>query len=215
MLDLFIILVLFIGVYSGYKKGVVLQLLEAIGYVIVAIFALDYYKLISGYFYLLVPYPTPFAPESNPYLYYNEEVMLSMDMTYYDLLGFLAIFLVGWAVVKFLSKFISYTLEKLRAPEPLSGVSGGFVGFLVNYIGIFFILVILTTIPYGFVQNNLKDSIIADKMITSTPKISDEVYQVFVLDVHEEASKNLPTMDIEVPTTEDENTEESVEENQE
>ena len=215
MVDLFIILVLFIGVYSGYKKGVVLQLLEAIGYVVAIIFALDYYKLISNYFYLLIPYPTPFAPESNPYLYYNEEVMFSMDRTYYDLLGFLAVFLVGWAVVKFLTKFISYTLDKLRAPEPISGIGGGIVGFLVNYLGIFFILVILTTIPYGFVQKNFKDSVIADKMITSTPKVSDEVYQVFIIEVHEETLQNRPTMNSQIPTVDGESTEEPVEENQE
>src|SRR5699024_383513 len=129
MLDVFILLVLFIGVYSGYKKGVVLQLLEAIGYVVVAIFAMDYHKLISEYFYLLIPYPTPFAPESNPYLFYNEEFMFSMDMSYYNMLGFLAVFVVGWAVVKFLSKFISYTIENLRAPEPISGIGGGVLGF--------------------------------------------------------------------------------------
>ena len=215
MVDLFILLVLFIGVYSGYKKGVVLQLLEAIGYVVAIIFALDYYKLISNYFYLLIPYPTPFAPESNPYLYYNEEVMFSMDRTYYDLLGFLAVFLVGWAVVKFLTKFISYTLDKLRAPEPISGIGGGIVGFLVNYLGIFFILVILTTIPYGFVQKNFKDSVIADKMITSTPKVSDEVYQVFIIEVHEETLQNRPTMNSQIPTVDGESTEEPVEENQE
>lgn len=211
MVDLFILLVLFIGVYSGYKKGIVLQLLEAIGYVVAVIFAMDYYKLISGYFYLLIPYPTPFAPESNPYLYYNEEFMFSMDRAYYDLLGFLAVFLIGWAVVKFLAKFISYTLEKLRAPEPLSGIGGGLVGFLVNYLGIFFIFVILTTIPYGFVQNNLKDSIIADKMITSTPKVSGEVYRVFIIEVHEETLQNRPTMDIQIPAVDGESTEEPVE----
>lgn len=215
MLDLFVLLVLFIGVYSGYKKGVVLQLLEAIGYVVVAILAMDYHKLISEYLYLLIPYPTPFAPESNPYLFYNEEVMFSMDMSYYNMLGFLAVFVVGWAVVKFLSKLISYTIEKLRAPEPISGIGGGLLGFAVNYIGIFFILIVLTTIPYGFVQNNLKDSVIAETMITSTPKVSDKVYQEFILDVHEESLKTRPTMDIQIPSVEGENTEEPVEENQE
>ena len=214
MLDLFILLVLFIGAYSGYKTGIVLELIKAIGYVIVAILALDYYKMISEFFYLLIPYPTPFAPESNPYLYYSEEFMFSMDMTYYDMLGFLAIFFVGWTVVKFVIKLISYTLEKLKAPEPINGIGGGLVGFVVNYMGIFFILVVLTTIPYGFVQNNLKDSFIADKVITSTPIISDEVYRQFVVEVHEETSKNLPTMDIQIPA-EEATTEETAEENQE
>lgn len=215
MLSLFILLVLFVGAYSGYKQGIVLQLLETIGYVIAIIFTLDYYKLLSEYLYLLIPYPTPFAPQSNPYLFYDEEFMFTLDMSYYDLLAFLALFIVGWGIIKFTTKFISYTLEKLRAPESISGIGGALLGLLVNYMGAFFILVILTTIPYEIVQDTLKESAIADTMITSTPKVSDSVYQVFIQDVYEEVAKNRPTMDIQPSAVEVEVIDEAVEENQE
>lgn len=215
MLNLFILLVLFIGAYSGYKQGIVLQLLETIGYVIALIFALDYYKIISEYFYLLIPYPTPFAPETNPYLFYDEKFMFSMDRSYYDMLAFLTIFIVGWAIVKFITKFISYTLEKIRAPEPISGIGGGLLGLLVNYMGLFFVFIILTTIPYELVQNTLKESSIAEMMITSTPRVSDEVHQVFIQDVYDVVVENRNTMEIQPPAVEVEVSDEAVEENQE
>ena len=52
-------------------------------------------------------------------------------------------------------------------------------------------------------------------MITSTPRISDEVYQRFIVDVYDEVSKKLPTMDIQLPTSEEEASDETTEENQE
>ena len=44
MITLLILLIFFIGAYSGYKSGVILQLLKAIGYVIAFMFAFDYYE---------------------------------------------------------------------------------------------------------------------------------------------------------------------------
>lgn len=196
MITLLILLILFIGAYGGYKKGIVLQLLQTIGYAIVYIFAMDYYKPLSEYLYLLIPYPTPFAPESNPYRFYDESLMLSLDLSYYEILSFIAIFLVGWVVVRFLVKFISYTLENLKLPEPYSGIGGAILGFGVNYLGTFYILFLLTTIPYDIVQDGLAESFLAEPMITSTPGVSDNAYQKFVISVNEEANQNKPTMDI-------------------
>lgn len=210
MVTLLILLVFFIGAYAGYKNGIILQLLEAIGYVIVFMYALDYYRLLSEYLYLLVPYSTPFAPESNPYFFYDESLMFSLDMSYYHILSFIAIMLVGWVVVKFLSKLISYTVKQLRVPEPINGVGGAILGFIVNYLGTFIILFFLTTIPFEMIQNSISDSFIAEKMVTSTPGVSNKAYQIFILDVHEESLQEQPLMEIEPPaeeTADEENSE--------
>lgn len=210
MVTLLILLVFFIGAYAGYKNGIILQLLEAIGYVIVFMYALDYYRLLSEYLYLLVPYSTPFAPESNPYLFYDESLMFSLDMSYYHILSFIAIMLVGWVVVKFLSKLISYTVKQLRVPEPINGVGGAILGFIVNYLGTFIILFFLTTIPFEMIQNSISDSFIAEKIVTSTPGVSNKAYQTFILDVHEESLQEQPLMEIEPPaeeTADEENSE--------
>jgi len=209
MVTLIILLVLFIGAYSGYKKGILIQLLQAIGYAIVFIFALDYYQMVSDYLYLIVPYPSPFAPESNPYLLYDQSLMFTMDESYYDIISFIAIFVVGWLIVKFLTNLLSYTLEKLRLPEPLSGIGGSILGFIVNYLGLFYLLLLLSTIPYDFIQNRLANSFVGETIITSTPVVSDRAYERFIDNVNEEADANEPTMDIQGSTeeTEDENTE--------
>ena len=92
MITLLILLILFIGAYSGYKNGVILQLLKVIGYVVTLIFAFDYYHPLSEYLFLLVPYPTPFLPEGNPYYFYDERFILTLSMSYYYLISFCLFF---------------------------------------------------------------------------------------------------------------------------
>lgn len=210
MVTLLILLILFVGAYSGYKMGIILKLLQTIGYVIVFIFTMDYYKILSEYLYLIIPYPTPFVPESNPYYFYDESLMFSLDYSYYDVLSFLAIIFIGWAIVKFITKFISYTLEVIRVPEPLNGIGGAVLGFIINYLGIFAILFLLTTIPYDFIQNRIADNTLAANIVTSTPVVSEKAYQTFILDVNEEVRQNQSLMDIE-SKAEEETTEENAE----
>lgn len=211
MTNLIILLVLFIGIYSGFKKGVILQLLQTIGYTITLIFSLDYYEPLSEFLYLMVPYPTPFFPDRNPYLFYDEHYIFSMDISYYQMLSFIALFLIGWLIVKFLTKLISYTLEILRAPEPISGIGGGILGFLVNYVGLFILLVFLTTIPIDFIQTRIYESSLAQNIITETPELSERVYNKFIVQVNQEVMEDLPTMELQPDVNE--NNEEPIEEN--
>lgn len=206
MITLFILLILFIGAYSGYKNGLILQLLKTIGYVIVLIFAFDYYRPLSEYLYLLVPYPTPFLPESNPYYFYDERFILTLSMSYYYLISFLLIFFIGWLVIRFLTKLLSYTVEQFKAPEPLSGISGAILGFFVNYVGVFYLLFLLSLIPYDFVQGRLSDSFTANTILTSTPKLTKSNYQRFIIDAHEDVEEKHSTINIE-PFSEENNEE--------
>ena len=213
MITLLILLILFIGTYSGYKNGIILQLLRAIGYLIVFIFALDYYKPLSEMLYLLVPYPTPFFPDANPYVFYDESLILTLDLSYYYLISFLLILFIGWIAVRVITQLISYTVEQLAIPEPLNGAGGAILGFIINYIGIFYILLLLSLIPFDMVQGRLANSFLADSILTSTPVVSEDNYQRFILDAHDVAEENRQTMDIQPPT--EENNEEPSEGNEE
>lgn len=197
MITLLILVILFIGAYSGYKNGIIEQLLKTIGYVISLILAFDYYDVLSEYLELIVPYPSPFAPQANPYSYYEESLMFSLDQSYYHLISFFTIFVLGWFITRIIVQLLSYTLTKIKVPEPLNGVGGSVLGFVVNYLGVFYILFILTTIPLGFVQDRLSESFVADKMVTSSPIVSKDTYQKFIVEVNEEVKNSRPLMDIE------------------
>lgn len=197
MMSLAILLVLFIGVYSGYRNGIIIALIRTIGYTITLILAFDYYELVSEFIYLIVPYPSPFAPAENPYAYYDMDMIFTLDASYYYLISFLLILLIGWLVSRFISDFLLSFTENLPVPKPLDGIFGAITGFITHYLAIFLILFTLSTIPFDWVQNTLSKSWLADSMLTSTPFLSENAYQYFIADVHEEEVEQLPTMDLE------------------
>ncbi len=206
MLTIVILFVLFLGTYSGYKNGLMTGLLRTIGYTASFILAMDYYKVVRNYIYMIVPYPSPFFPNENPYYYYDEKFMFTLDESYYYILSFLAILLGGWLVTRLVTQLLSYFTEGIAVPRVLDGVGGGIIGFVVHYLGIFLILLILSTIPYDFIQNRISKSIIGDTMLTSTPVVSERSYQIFIEDVFEEVDQNRPLMDLEpLPEKEESN----------
>ena len=208
MLTIAILLILFIGAYSGYKNGVIIGLLRTIGYTITFNFAMEYYKILSEYIYLIVPYPSPFALVDSPYHYYDIDLIYSLDQSYYYLISVLVILLIGWFITRILSQFLSYFTEGLIIPQLFDGIAGSIIGFVVNYLGVFLVLFILSTIPYDVIQNKMSKSLLADSMLTSTPDLSEWSYQVFIEEVHEEVIKNQPLMDVEAITNPEENTDE-------
>ena len=88
MVGLLIVFLLFIGTYAGYKRGIILQLLQTIGYAVSFLVAMDNYRWLSERLFLLIPYSTPFAPETNPYPFHNEFLLFSLTDTYYYLIAF-------------------------------------------------------------------------------------------------------------------------------
>lgn len=201
MVGLLIVFLLFIGTYAGYKRGIILQLLQTIGYAVSFLVAMDNYRWLSERLFLLIPYSTPFAPETNPYPFHDESLLFSLTDTYYDLIAFLILLFIGWVIVRFFAALLSYTLEKVKAPEPVNGIGGAILGFVVNYIGIFYLLFFLTVIPFAPLQNRLINSSLASGILTATPQLSESTYQQFVLDVYEENKTEEPELEV-VPTEE-------------
>ena len=55
MIGLLIVLILFIGAYAGYKRGIILQMLQTIGYAVSLLIAMNNYRWLSEKLFLLVP----------------------------------------------------------------------------------------------------------------------------------------------------------------
>ena len=203
MITLLILLILFIGAYSGYKNGIMLQLIKAIGYVIAFMYAFDYYEWVSEYLFLLIPYPTPFAPESNPYYFYDDSFMFSLDLSYYQIISFLLIFIIGWVIVRVLTQLISYTVNQIKVPEPYNGIGGAVIGFIMNYIVTFYLIFLASLIPVDLIQDQIADSSLAETMLTSTPSLSESTYERFVVKPKTEHEQNKPLMDLNPPVEEE------------
>lgn len=197
MLTLIILFILFLGAYSGYKNGILIALVRTIGYIISLILALKYYQVLSEVIYLIVPYPSPFSPAENPYVYYEMDKLFTLDQSYYYLVSFLLILIIGWLFTRFISQLIVNFTEELFVPSPFDGIGGSIIGFILHYVTVFLIILTFSTIPYEFVQETISESWLGDYILTSSPGLSKKACQYFIIDVYDEEIKNLPTMKLE------------------
>ncbi|MGP6139643.1 MULTISPECIES: CvpA family protein [unclassified Jeotgalibaca] len=177
MLTLIILFILFIGIYAGMRRGLILQVVHTVGYVISFFVAKNYYLQLSEHLEMLIPYSQPGIGDEM--IYYNTIEKLNLDIAFYNALSFLLIIAVGWLV----TRIIGYMLNSLAFIPVLKQVNtlgGGVLGFIMQYIGIFLSLTFLTFIPFDFIQNQLSGSGLANWIIQNTPFLSQTIYDWWI-----------------------------------
>src|SRR4051794_38257182 len=106
MLDLIIVILLLGGLVTGYRRGLVVQLIHMTGFIIALIVAYAYYKQLADKFVLWIPYPGVTAGSQISFAVDK----LDLDGTFYRLLAFVLIFL----VVKFGLQLIASMFDFLK-----------------------------------------------------------------------------------------------------
>ena len=170
MLDLFIIFLLLGGLITGFRRGLIVQVIHMTGFIIALVVAYIYYKPLAEKFVLWIPYP---GVTANSKLGWAVE-QIDLDETFYRLLAFVLIFL----VVKFLLQLIASMFDFLKFLPVLGFLArfgGAALGFVEFYVLIFLVLYVFALIPIDFIQNILKNSILANAMFDHTPIISETV----------------------------------------
>lgn len=179
LLTLLIIFLLLLGIYSGFRRGLALQLVLTIGYAISFWVALRYYEGLSDVVEMLIPYPNPTTSAENPFILYGQELVFEMDGVFYNGLAFITLLFVGWLVTRFIGGLLNFLME-IPVLKQVNQIGGAIVGFFVQYLGIFFILFLLSTIPLGFIQNQFESSRLSQFIVAETPELSGEVYEWWV-----------------------------------
>ncbi|WP_397539551.1 CvpA family protein [Rummeliibacillus pycnus] len=167
MVDLIIIILLFAGLVSGARRGLVVQLIQMVGFLISIIVAYLYYKPLAEKLVLWIPYP---SVDQNTTLKFAVE-QLDISQTFYQLLAFALIFF----VVKFAIQIVASLFDFLRHIPILGGLNrilGGVLGFIEAYLLIFIVLYVLALIPIEGVQKYVDASFLTKLMLEYTPIIS-------------------------------------------
>lgn len=170
MLDLLIVFLLLGGLITGFRRGLIVQVIHMTGFIISLIVAFMYYKPLANKFVLWVPYPGVTAGSK---LHFPVE-QLDLDETFYRLLAFILIFF----TVKILLQLVASMLDFLKYLPVLGFAArllGAALGFIEFYFILFFILYFLAMIPIGFIQNAFDHSLLAKTMFEHTPIISETV----------------------------------------
>lgn len=170
MLNILLLVLLIGGIIVGAKRGFVVQLIHMVGFVIALVAAYTYYKPLSEYFVLWIPYPA--INENSQFTLVVDQ--LDLDQTFYQLLAFAIIFF----VVKFALQLIASMFDFLKYLPVLgffSKILGAVLGFIEAYILLFIFIYVFALLPIDAVQNQLENSGIAQAMLEHTPYFSEKV----------------------------------------
>src|SRR5699024_901547 len=109
LLTVLILFILFIALYSGAKRGLILQLVMTVGYLFSFWFALRYYESLRGTLELIVPYPH--ASLSDTFALFSQEAGLHLDNVFYNGVSFLAILAIGWLATRLVGGLLNFVTE--------------------------------------------------------------------------------------------------------
>ncbi|MGI2326393.1 CvpA family protein [Planococcus sp. YIM B11945] len=170
MLDILLLILLVGGLIVGAKRGLIVQLIHMVGFIIALSVAYLYYKPLAEYFVLWIPYPA--VSDDSQFTIAIEQ--LDLDQTFYQLFAFALIFF----AVKFGLQLIASMLDFLKYLPILgfaSKILGAILGLIEVYIILFIFIYILALLPIEAVQNQIENSGIAQTMIEHTPYFSEKV----------------------------------------
>lgn len=186
LLSLFIILVFLYSIYIGVKRGLILQIVMSIGFFLSYWLASSMHEWLSHHIELIVPYPAPSVLSENPFALYSMDIVFDIHQLFYKGLSFLILLFIGWALTRIVGRLFDFT-TRFNVEEKVSNIGGALLSFFAHYIGLFVILIVVSTLPFSFIQNQIESSWLAETMITSTPELSKDLFNRWVDDIDTEA----------------------------
>lgn len=178
MLSLIIILMLLHAVYTGMRRGIVLQVVYAIGYFIAFWIAVPLSQTLGPKLNLLVPYPS--ATEESYFAFFQQKVGLSLDKAFYIGVAFVLVMFISGLIIRFIGLLLN-SLTFMYVFSRFNKVLGGLLNFMVVYIGIFLVLYVLALVPVDGLQTMLAHSWLAKMMVLKTPLLTSLVTQWWIV----------------------------------
>ena len=171
MITLIILFYLIVGICTGARRGLTLQLVYIAGYFITFLVALFTHEKLAKFLSVFIPYPS-YVP-GNQLAIFSEEQAMNLDHSFYRLISFLVIMILGWLVVRFLG-YIASELTFLPLLKQFNTISGAALGFLMNYLFIYFVLYAIAMIPLAPAQKMIEGGL-PNFIITKTPIVTQIV----------------------------------------
>lgn len=168
MLDLIILIVLLAGLIVGLKRGLIVQLMHIVSFVVALIIAYIYYKPLAEKFVFWVPYPGVTDTGSLGVVIDS----LDLDRTFYRVIAFAVIFFVvkfTLQIVASIFDFIAY----LPVLKSLNRILGALFGVIEYYLLLFIVLYVFALLPIEPVQNLMSKSLLSGIILEHTPIITN------------------------------------------
>lgn len=175
MLDLIIIALFIVGLFIGFKRGLILQFIHLTGFIFAFLVAKIYYTDLAPKLLLWIPYPS--FSGSTPI-----EMILdngNLEDAFYRGISFVIIFFAVKIVLQIIGSMLDF-IAHLPILKQFNVLGGGFLGFLEVYLIVFILLYIAALLPIEPIQTPLENSILAEGIVKHTPFLSDGIEQLWI-----------------------------------
>lgn len=161
MLSLAILAILAYFFYAGAERGLWLQLVHVGGYLLSMGVAVLLYRPVATFLSLWVPYPS--ATQSSRFVFFSNQVGLTLADAFYRAIGFMLVLALGWLLTRFGALWVHDL--KYRRSDRTSLISGGLLNLVMGYVFIFMLLYVVALIPIAGLQDMLAHSFVARAMV--------------------------------------------------
>lgn len=170
MVDILLLIILVGGLIVGAKRGLIVQLIHMVGFIVALIVAFTYYKALADKFVLWIPFP---AITTNSQLSIAVET-LDLDQTFYRIIAFALIFFVVKFALQIVASMFDF-LKFLPILGPISSMIGAILGFIEVYFLLFVFIYVLALLPVDFLQTAISGSGLSNFILENTPYLSEAV----------------------------------------
>lgn len=170
MLTILIVAILIYSFYTGYRRGVMMQVIRMIGYALSLVVANRLYFPLSRIMAMFVPFPS--VQQNTQLAFYNEMTSFVLDQAFYRGISFMVIAFLGWLLTNFVSLFFS-KLMFYDVLKWVNHIAGGLLNLGISFFIVFCVLFLLSLIPVEMIQQQFVDNPIAFRIVSSTPILTD------------------------------------------
>jgi uncharacterized membrane protein required for colicin V production len=174
MLDIAILVIFLIGFFVGLKRGLILQFIHLVGFIVAFVIAAMYYDKLAPKLTLWVPYPNLDTETPLQYIFKGN----NLEDAFYRAIAFAAIFFSVKIFLQIIGTMLDF-IAHIPILKQLNTLAGGFLGVIEVYLLIFIVLYIAALLPLEFIQEPIKDSTFAKAIINHTPIFSKQIKEMW------------------------------------
>ncbi|MEA1853346.1 CvpA family protein [Cytobacillus sp. FSL M8-0252] len=174
MLDLAIIIMLIFGFFIGLRRGLILQAIHLLGFIVAFVVARLYYEPLAPKLTLWIPYPN-FGNSQLETILGNTD----LETAYYRAIAFAIIFFAVKIVLQIIGSMLDF-LASFPILKQLNSWAGSILGFIEVYLIMFILLYIAALLPIDSVQSTLDGSFMANFIIEHTPVLSQQIKELWI-----------------------------------
>lgn len=177
MIGLFILLILTLAFYSGYRRSFALQLIYSGGFVVAFLVAKKYYEIWGEKLSLYVPYLSV-SPDTKM-VFFDQQESFDLDKSFYAGLAFLIFLLLGYLIVKFVG-ILASSLRYQQLIPSVDGIVAGILNMVTAYVWIFLLFKLLTLIPIASIQNLFEVGSLPRWIVEKSPFLADYFQRIWI-----------------------------------